>query len=405
MSQPPASPAVRAPIVPVLRPGALRLWSNAADSSGTVLTTLLDGPQSQLTTSARGAIALALEQMGIGPGDEVLMPAYHCLAMRAPVEQRGARAVFYRSDQDLKIDLADLEAHLSPHSRCVITVHFFGFPQDHAGVRRLCDHAGLLLIEDCAHAFYGPGTVAEIGRHGDFAVGSLMKFFPVFDGGCLVSFRQTLPPVSLASRGALFQLKAAVNTLDLAATWGRSRLLKGIVSLIGRATAAAKGARPALAQQLSASAPSAAQGGLDFQPEWVHTRMSLISRLVLRFAHHRNNVRRRRAVYQRFAAELAGVRGGHPLWPALPPGVVPYVFPFLLDAPGDAFPALRAAGVPMYRWEDVAEESCTTARQYKTRLVQFPCHQSLKEQEVTDLIRAIRRVLEHCSDIQATSVP
>ena len=399
----PASEAcpARAPIVPVLRSGVLRLWPSPAHSPYNVLT-LLDGSQSLLTTSARSAIALALEHLGIRPGEEVLLPAYHCTAMRAPVEARGATAVFYRIRRDLSIDIPDLESRLSRRSRCVMTVHFFGFPQEHAAVRQLCDRAGLSLIEDCAHAFYGPRTAPEIGRSGDFAVGSLMKFFPVFDGGCLVSFRRPLAPGRLDSRGTLFQLKALVNMIELSATWGHSRLLRWAGVLLRRASSAAKGARPALARELAESSPGAAQGSLDFQPEWVHARMSLASRVVLRLADHRRAVERRRALYLKYAAGLAEAPGGQPLRADLPEGVVPYVFPFVLSAPEISYPALRAAGIPLYRWEDVAEESCATARHYKTRLVQFPCHQSLEEQEVANLILTIRRVLTYCSDIQST---
>ncbi len=392
----------------------------------------MDGSQSLLTTSARAAIALALEQLEIGPGEEVLLPAYHCLAMRVPIEARGAVPVFYRVDEQLNIDLADLETRLSPRSRCVMTVHFFGFPQDHAPVRRLCDRHGLSLIEDCAHAFYGPrdpqgsqltvqGSVAaqgsvpaqgcaapqetlpsqaahEIGRSGDFAVGSLMKFFPVFDGGCLVSFRRPLKRTPLSSPGALFQLKALANMIERAGKWHGPRALRWGAALLAGATRLAKAARPQLASQLADSAPGAAQGSLGFQQEWVHTPMSAASRLVLRLSNHRRAIERRREIFAEYAAGLGSVEGGRPLRSDLPEGVVPYVFPFILSAPDIMYPALRAAGVPVYRWEEVAEEPCATARYYKTRLVQFPCHQSLEQQEVVDLIRTIRQVLATCSD-------
>lgn len=379
--------------MPVLRRGSLRFRSTPATASDTVLTTLLDGHETLLTTSARAAIALAFEQIGVQPGDEVLLPAYHCLAMRAPIESLGATPVFYRLDAHLDIDLADLKARLGPRSRALLTVHFFGFPQDLRAVRKLCDDAHIALIEDCAHAHYGPRSGAQIGRTGDFAVGSVMKFFPVFDGGCLVSFRQPLERPRSASRGLLSEAKALVNMIEHTAEWNDSRVLKAVAKLIGRATAAAKGARPQLAQDLAASAPGAASGSLDFQPEWVHTRMSLASRLVLRFANHRRSIERRRTIYVQYAEGLAGIAGGSPLRTDLPDGVVPYVFPFVLSEPERSFRALRAAGVPVYRWEDVAEEACATARHYKPRLVQFPCHQSLKNQEVAQLIRTITQVL------------
>ena len=315
--------------------------------------------------------------------------------MRAPVEARGAISIFYRVDENLNVDFADLEARVNSRTRCVMTVHFFGFPQDHVAVRQLCNARGLSLIEDCAHAFYGP-QASQIGRNGDFAVGSLMKFFPVFDGGCLVSFRHTLKRPSLVSRGLLFQLKALVSILELSAKWGDSRIMRWGGAMVSQATALAKAVRPRLASELANSSPGAAQGSLGFQQDWVHAPMSAASQLVLRLADHGQLIARRREIYMRFAEGLAALSGGRPLRPDLPEGVVPYVFPFVLTAPDTAYPALRAAGVPVYRWEDV-EESCATARHYKTRLVQFPVHQSLGEQQVFDLIRTIRQVLADCS--------
>jgi hypothetical protein len=223
-----------------------------------------------------------------------------------------------------------------------------------------------------------------------------MKFFPVFDGGCLVSFRRTFERPGLTSRGALFQIKALVNILQYSATWGDSRIMRWGAAAVSRATAFAKALRPKLASQLADSSPEAAQGSLGFQQDWVHASMSAASRLVLRLSDHRQSIARRREIYLRYAAGLAALTGGRPLRPDLPDGVVPYVFPFVLTEPDISFPALRAAGVPIYRWEDV-DESCATARQYRESLVQFPVHQSLGEEQVVDLIRTIRQVLADCS--------
>ncbi len=379
--------AARAPIAPVLRRGSLRPWRKST------LPALLDGSERLLTTSGRAALALAFEQLAICAGDEVLMPAYHCLAMRAPVLALGALPVFYRLGEDLSIDIADISPLVTARTRCIVAVHFFGFPQPLEALRELCDRSRTALIEDCAHAFYGPRAAQQIGRCGDFAVGSLMKFFPVFDGGCLVSFRRPLTRVRLRSRGLLFQLKAALHVIECAANWSRGGLLGLIAAASARAAKFAKRAHPGLTQQLAQASPGAALGSLDFQPEWVHTRISLASRFILGAADHRHSIARRRQIFSRLLAGLSALRAGRPLYSSLPEGVVPYVFPMVLADPAVSFDALRAAGVPMYRWEDVAEETCATARFYKARLVQFPCHQSLTDVEVAELIETIARVL------------
>lgn len=381
-----------APITPVLRRDSLKLFSRSR------LPTLLDDGRAILTTSARAALALALEALAVDPTDEVLIPAYHCLALSAPIGARRALAVSYRLHPDLSIDFADLASRVTDRTRCIVVVHFFGFAQALTGLRELCDRAGIALIEDCAHAFYGWESGAAVGRCGDFAIGSLMKFFPLYDGGCLASFRRPVPRPVLHSQGAMFQMKALLHILELAARWSHSRLLRGLIAIILRGGAVAKRASPRLSERLVEAAPGAVFGSLEFEEKWVHARMSTISRLLVRFANHERAIARRRQHYRHYLAALGTVPGGAPLCPDLPPGAVPYVFPFLLTNGEDAFVALRAAGVPMYRWEDVDAKTCATTRRYKTHLVQFPCHQDLQDEEVEVLIARIRRVLEQSTD-------
>ncbi len=376
-----------ASITPLLRGRSLRLFGRSR------LPTLLDEDKALLTTSGRAALALALEALTIGAGDEVLIPAYHCLALSAPIVASGAQAIYYRMHADLSVDFEDLVSRVTARTRCIVVVHFFGFAQPLARIRQYCDRAGIALIEDCAHAFYGSADGATIGRSGDFAIGSLMKFFPSFDGGCLASFRRVLPAPALHSRGLVFQVKALVHILERSARWSRSAMLRGFVAALLRGGALAKRASPKLTEQLVDAAPGAVFGSVDFEEKWVHTRISTISRLLVRFANHERAITRRRQHYRSYAAALSNVPGGAPLRADLPEGVVPYVFPFLL-ASADTFAALQAAGVPMYRWEDVDSNTCATTRHYKLHLVQFPCHQDLRDDETAALIGRIRRVLE-----------
>jgi hypothetical protein len=102
---------------------------------------------------------------------------------------------------------------------------------------------------------------------------------------------------------------------------------------------------------------------------------------------------RRRAHFQRWLDGLAGVAGVRPLRGELPPGVVPYAFPLLTDAGGLAFHALRSAGIPIWRWEDMARSPCPVAADYRLRLLQLPCHQSLNEEEVDWMIAVTRAVM------------
>ena len=82
-----------------------------------------------------------------------------------------------------------------------------------------------------------------------------------------------------------------------------------------------------------------------------------------------------------------------PLKPTLPGSVIPYMVPFLLTEPKRTFPALKYAGVPMYRWEDVGESDCPIAKEYRETLIQLPCHETLTAEELDFIRVTVTKVL------------
>jgi dTDP-4-amino-4,6-dideoxygalactose transaminase len=105
----------------------------------------------------------------------------------------------------------------------------------------------------------------------------------------------------------------------------------------------------------------------------------------------------RRHYYERLARGLADLPNGRPLSPVLPAGVVPYMFPFLIDQPESVFPALKRQGVPIYRWEDLATDVCAVSNDYARRLLQLPCHPELRESEVDWIMSRVRDALRSAS--------
>jgi hypothetical protein len=95
---------------------------------------------------------------------------------------------------------------------------------------------------------------------------------------------------------------------------------------------------------------------------------------------------------------LTGIPGCRPLFPDLPEGVFPYVFPLITDKPERKFPALKNAGVPVIRfgeflWEGMEATTCPTSVDLSRRVLQFPCHQELSAAEITWMISEARNVL------------
>jgi perosamine synthetase len=394
------------PSVPVLSLAAFR----DGPHSGRTLPSLLDSAQTRLVTSGRIAIGLALRALGVGAGDLVLVPAYHSPSMIPPVHWCGADVVFYRVLSDTCADLADIQARLAEHAgtkaiKAIMVTHFFGIPQDLAPLRALCDARGIGLLEDCAHCFFGERDGIAVGSSGDYAIGSSMKFFPIHEGGCLVSRRHALD-THLQSAGIGFEAKAALAALETSFSYGRLPALRMILALPLRARTllwnAMKAARaPAGATGAATTpglAPSSSDSSYSFDPHWVDKRSSWFSRLTLRLASHARIVARRRRHYLALHEALHDVPGCRPLFAALPDGACPWVFPLLVDEADAVAERLAHAGVPMVRfgatlWPGVDASVCATSVGLGQRMIALPCHQALRSTELAWMIATVRQAL------------
>jgi len=386
----------RIPSVPILSLATFRGKRHAH------LPSLLDLGDALLVTSGRIAIGMALRALGVQPGDTVLVPAYHSLSMIPPVHWCGAQVVFYRIHPDTSPDLADIAARLGTGAKAVMATHFFGFPQDLRGLRALCDAHGAGLLEDCAHCFFGERDGVAVGASGDYAIGSSMKFFPIYEGGCLVSRRHRLTD-ALRAAGAGFEGKATLNAVEASFAHGRLPLLRMALALPlwlkgalwqrakTRAVSGSQAGAPALA-------PSSSDSSFEFDPRWVDVRSSWFSRTVLRRAAQGRIVDARRHHYLELERLLAGAAGVRPLFAALPDGACPWLFPLLAEQPDALCARLEQAGVPFVRfghslWPGVDASVCPNSVALGQRLVGLPCHQALSDTERAWLAATVRQAL------------
>jgi dTDP-4-amino-4,6-dideoxygalactose transaminase len=119
-------------------------------------------------------LELAYQAVGVGPGDEVVVPALTFVATANAAVRLGATPVFadITSDDDLCVDPADLAAKATLRTRAVVVVHYAGWAADVAATRDALRARGLghvAVVEDCAHA---PGAIAR-GAHSETRCGAL----------------------------------------------------------------------------------------------------------------------------------------------------------------------------------------------------------------------------------------
>lgn len=137
------------------------------------------------------ALELALHALGIGPGDDVVVPARSFMATASCVVLRGARPVF--ADVDAvsgNLSAATVKAALTPRTRAVIAVHLAGWPCDMAPLLALAKDAGIKVIEDCAQshgATFGGRVTGSIGDIGAFSFCQDKIMTTGGEGGMLVT--------------------------------------------------------------------------------------------------------------------------------------------------------------------------------------------------------------------------
>jgi len=137
---------------------------------------LVGVPHAVACNSGTDALHLALRAAGIGPGDEVVTPAFTFIATAEAIAYVHARPVFADVDSaTFNMTAAMLEQALTPRTRAVIVVHLFGQCAEMPPIVALCRKRGLVLIEDCAQAIGADWQGTQAGAWGDFGC---FSFYP-----------------------------------------------------------------------------------------------------------------------------------------------------------------------------------------------------------------------------------
>jgi perosamine synthetase len=150
------------------------------------------------------AVHLTLLGLGIGPGDEVIVPTLTFIASVNPILYCGATPVFVDCDPvTWQIDPADVARKLSPRTKAIMAVHLYGLPADMAALRTLADQSGVSLIEDCAEAIGSRIDGRHVGVFSDIAAFSLFgnKTITTGEGGMVVTNRDDLHQLLVRLKG------------------------------------------------------------------------------------------------------------------------------------------------------------------------------------------------------------
>jgi perosamine synthetase len=338
------------------------------------------------TYRGRSAIALACRLFGIGPGHEVLVPAYNCGTELDALLYSGVRIVGYRVSRRCEIDMEDLIARRSSRTRAVYLIHYFGWEQPMDELRRWCDEQGLLLIEDCALALFSEGSSGAIGRTGDAAIFSLPKTLGFCHGGLLSIPTSRAVEISSLALPGLPTLLKEIRHSARALTHGGLEWF-GIFGVLlsarrrirrGRRLTNVNGELPRMPDDYYFNPEIYADRAL--HPKALEVAGSLLCEEI---------VRRRRTNYLWLAGALDGIPGVEPLYQQLPEGVCPLSLPLLVSNRDACVEILQARGIAALPWwagfhrNGIEWSQFPDASWLKHNLLTLPIHQGLDDRHLT----------------------
>ncbi|MBK9138691.1 MAG: DegT/DnrJ/EryC1/StrS family aminotransferase [Verrucomicrobia bacterium] len=140
-------------------------------------------------TSGTAALDCAMAALGIGPGDEVIVPAYTWWSDYTCVIHSAALPVFAEMDRSLTLDPEDLARKITPRTKAVIAVHLLGGPCDMDPILAIARERNLAVVEDCAQCVGGSYKGRKLGSLGDIGIYSFQinKTITSGEGGALVT--------------------------------------------------------------------------------------------------------------------------------------------------------------------------------------------------------------------------
>jgi perosamine synthetase len=162
-------------VVRVMKSGGLAQGPQVASFEGK-FSELVDGRNCVAVNSGTSALHLALLSLGIGPGDEVIVPSFTFAATANSVALTGATPVFVDIDPlTYNIDPTLIESAITKHTKAIQVVHLYGLPADMNSILAIAQKHDLLVVEDAAQAHLASIQGKPVGTFGDAAA---FSFYP-----------------------------------------------------------------------------------------------------------------------------------------------------------------------------------------------------------------------------------
>jgi len=358
-------------VVSVLRSGWLTTGPQVALFEQEFAEFIGGGVQAAAVASNTAGMHIVLEALGVGPGDEVIVPTLTFTATAEVVRYLGAEVVFVDVDQQsLCVDPEKIAAAITPRSRAILAVHFGGRPCDMARIYELAEPLNIAVVDDAAHAL--PTAINGIHVGASSSAAAIFSFYAnkpmtTGEGGMIVSRNQ-----SVIDRCRITRLHGIDHDSFARSTTGQSKWRYDVIM-------------PGFKYNMSDIAGSLGRGQL----------------LRVLESH-----RKRQAIAARYREELADLPLILPVWPQSYQTHSWHLYPVQLDDSmrRDEFVehlsrhriGFSVHYTPLHQmtyWRErygLSDNQFPVATQYAGRCISLPIFPSMRDDEVSRVIAVVR---------------
>lgn len=329
----------------------------------------------------------ACKALGLGPGDEVLTPAFDCDSAIQPFRVLGCDLKFFRSEAlTFSADVEDIKRRINPKTKLLHVINHFGMPQPWEDLLELRGRSGIPILEDDAYSLFSVHRGRRFGVFGDFSIFSLRKNLAMIDGGML------------RINNPAYNFKMPYRRAPLFYPVDLDRFLK----------------------RLSPPPPLYSEKG-DPCPDWPlrdeiekefscdYLRpMSGLARWQFRGFSEDAFTRiseKKRSYYGILSERLSRIKGLTVLWPRIPEGIVPFAVSFLVDSRRDALLEALRDKYEVMAWPTLSQAVLERLDEYpevetlgkKILQINLPADRVLKQdffEYMEDIVRDINHFVE-----------
>lgn len=137
---------------------------------------------------ARNCLFLLLKALGIGPGDEVILPAYTCLSIPKTIKEVGAIPIYVDCDyNNINMSVDIMNEKISNNTKLIYVIHTYGISSDILKICSIARSKNIYVVEDISHSYYVEYQNERLGTFGDFAIISFTKLFLNYQGALIAT--------------------------------------------------------------------------------------------------------------------------------------------------------------------------------------------------------------------------